>query len=63
VNLDLDNKDMKIRMAKENETPQGRPAQPYEPPQLTVLGSLSEMTLGHPGPKSDGISAGSIINR
>jgi hypothetical protein len=37
--------------------------QPYEPPQLTVLGSLAEMTLGHVAAKSDGINPGSLIGR
>jgi hypothetical protein len=35
----------------------------YEPPKVTVLGSLSELTLGRPGPRSDGIGPGSIIPR
>ena len=36
---------------------------PYEAPKVTVLGSLTELTLGRPGPKSDGIGPGSIILR
>ena len=37
--------------------------EPYEPPRLTVLGSLADMTLGNPGPQSDGINPGSRIQR
>jgi hypothetical protein len=48
-------------MATDKQTPAQPPT--YEPPQVTVLGSLAELTLGRPGPKSDGIGPGSIINR
>ena len=48
-------------MTTENETPKSESPRPYEPPSVTVLGSLAEMTLGRPGPKSDGINPGSFI--
>jgi hypothetical protein len=48
---------------EKNTAPAQESPRTYEPPKVTVLGSLSELTLGHPGPKSDGIGPGSIINR
>jgi hypothetical protein len=39
----------------------GRDGRPYEPPRVSVLGTLAEITLGHAGPKSDGINPGSLF--
>jgi hypothetical protein len=39
------------------------PPEPYVAPRAIVLGTLADVTLGHPGPKSDGINPGSLIKR
>jgi hypothetical protein len=39
----------------------GREQEEYEPPRLTVLGTLAEITLGHPGTQSDGLNPGSTF--
>lgn len=48
---------------KKTVAPQLPAPRKYEPPTVTVLGSLSALTLGRPGPKSDGIGPGSIVGR
>jgi hypothetical protein len=50
-------------MARPEPTPDSSagPEPPYEPPRLTVLGSLADMTQGNPGDQSDGINPGSLI--
>jgi hypothetical protein len=49
------------RAAMTGTDPRTTPA--YEPPRATVLGTLADLTQGHPGAKSDGINPGSKIKR
>lgn len=47
----------------DNMTPQATSEPTYEPPRLTVLGSLADLTRGTITNGSDGINPGSLIAR